>query len=272
MISSLLLIAGVIVLSFALRGINHPLAFRLGTFGFLVATFLAGWLLAGNPMVGIVAVLGWFLLPWLEILTRVRRARLPFQRVLRQRTPPSRQTFPGFAELTEEIEQEGFEHCADTGWDWENYDQFFRLFYHAPSRTQAAICLVQQEDIAFFYISLSSRTRKGELYTTWNYPFSYGLKIPPNQHVHRVTGATSFSYLREQHELFLAKQGLDLEDLEPVEASEIAEHLQADARAQISHNLDAGLLVREGEEFIRYSFRGMFYLWLQFLRDFVRLQ
>jgi hypothetical protein len=52
-------------------------------------------------------------------------------------------TFPALSEITREIEDEGFVHVGDAGWDWEDYRQFFRLFYkeeirrrpHLPERT-----------------------------------------------------------------------------------------------------------------------------------------
>jgi len=65
------------------------------------------------------------LLPWLEILTRIRALRLPREKRLRPKSPPSSDTFPALSEITREIEDEGFVHVGDAGWDWEDYRQFF---------------------------------------------------------------------------------------------------------------------------------------------------
>ena len=52
---------------------------------------------------------------------------------------------------------------------------------------------------------------------------------------------------------------------------EIQKLLQSDHRTQIDYNLDKGLLTAVDEGRIRYSWRGLFFLWIQFVRDFVRL-
>ncbi|MFZ4683623.1 MAG: hypothetical protein ACOYMS_14035, partial [Terrimicrobiaceae bacterium] len=100
MISNLLLVLGVAVLSAACRSFQHRLLFRLGTFGIVITSFLAGWLLGGSVWLGGALAASWLFLPWLEILTRVRRLRLPLERTLLPRTPPTRQSFPGFAAVT----------------------------------------------------------------------------------------------------------------------------------------------------------------------------
>ena len=88
-------------------------------------------------------------------------------------------TFPALSEITREIEEEGFVHVGDAGWDWEDFRQFFRLFYREEDRAQAAICLNEQRDFSFYYLRISSRTKDGTVWTTWNYPLSYGLKLSP---------------------------------------------------------------------------------------------
>ena len=47
--------------------------------------------------------------------------------------------------------------------------------------------------------------------------------------------------------------------------------MQSEMRDQLLHNIHLGVLERDGEKFIRYTRRGMFFLWFQFLRDLVRL-
>src|SRR6266481_5362014 len=112
----------------------------------------------------------------LEILTRIRALRLPKEKQLRPKSPPSSDTFPALSDITREIEEEGFVHVGDAGWDWEDYRQFFRLFYREEDRAQAAICLNEQHDFSFYYLRISSRAKGGTVWTTWNYPLSYGLK------------------------------------------------------------------------------------------------
>lgn len=88
MISELCVVAAVGVLSVALRSFQNQAFFRIGTLGFIATSFLAGWLLGGSMVLGAVFASTWFLLPWLEILTRVRRLRLPLDRQLEKCPPP----------------------------------------------------------------------------------------------------------------------------------------------------------------------------------------
>ncbi|HZJ14943.1 MAG TPA: hypothetical protein VFD27_07835 [Chthoniobacteraceae bacterium] len=270
-LSNLLLILGVAAFSFSLRSFNSVLLQKLGTFGILATSFLIGWLFTGYWAVGFVLGSSWLLLPWLEILTRVRKLTLPIDKSLRHKSPPNGEVFPALDDLTHEIEGEKFEHIDDAGWDWEDYQQFFRLFYKAEDRTQAAVCLIDQNDVAFFYLSLSSRAKDGRIWTTWNYPFSYSLMLVPQWRVNRVRGDQSFLGLYESHRDFLRRNGVIAEDLEPLDAARMQDEIARDLRSQITHNLTAGVLKQNAAGEVRYSWRGLFFIWFQFLRDFVRL-
>lgn len=267
----ILLILGVAVLSMALRSFASVLAQKLGALGVLAASFLAGWFLTGSQSVGIFCAVSWLLLPWLEILTRVRKLRLPLEKNLRHRPPPSREIFPVLPEATTDIEEEGFEHVEDAGWDWEDYQQFFRLFYKASDRTQAALCLIDQGNITFSYLSISSRAKDGKVWTTWNYPFSYSLQLVPHWRTKRVLGEVSFFDLYEHHRDWLRRNGITIDQLHELAPDTMQEDIQTDLRAQITHNLATGVLKKTEEGQIRYSWRGLFFIWFQFLRDLVRL-
>ena len=267
----LLLILGVAALSLSLRSFPNRLLQKLGALGIVATSFLIGWRLTGYWMVGAFCALSWLLLPWLEILTRVRKLRLPLEKNLRHRSPPNSEIFPALGELTEEIEGENFEHVQDAGWDWDDYQQFFRIFYKAGERTQSAICLIDQNDVAFYYLSLSSRAKDGKIWTTWNYPFSYSLRLVPQWRVNRKGSDQSFLQLYESHRDFLRTHGVISEDLEDLPPERIQSEIQKDLRTQIMHNLATGVLLKtEGGE-VRYSWRGLFFIWVQFLRDLVRL-
>jgi len=271
MTSNLLLVAGIFVLSLALRSVTNPIIHRIGTLGVLFTSFLVGWLLIGELWIGVALAFSWLLLPWLEILTRVRRMRIPFDRRLKDRTPPNRMAFPNLSELTDAIEGADFEYLDDIGWDWDNYSQFFRIFGDEKKGTQAAICLIEQDELAFFYLSISSRMEDGTVYMTWNYPFSYALKTPPRLKLNRVGGELDFQALLREHASFLEAQGRKPDEAKLQTPEEIRSEIENDIRTQMRFNIDRGLLEREGKDLIRYSIRGMLFLWLQFLRDFVRL-
>ncbi len=270
-LSHILLVLGVAVMSFSLRSFVSPLLHRLGSFGVIATSYLIGWLFTGYWFVGLLLASSWLLLPWLEILTRVRRMKMPIERNLRLKSPPDEEAFPALDELTHEIEGENFEHVDDVGWDWDDHQQFFRLFYKDEERAQAAVCLIDKEDMAFFYLSLSSRAKDGKIWTTWNYPFSYSLKMVPNWRVNRVRGDRTFLEIHENHRDFLRANGVIAEDLQPLDGETIQAEIAKDLQAQISHNIATGVLRQDADGEVRYSWRGMFFIWLQFLRDFVSL-
>jgi hypothetical protein len=270
--SRLLIIVGTIALSFSLRTFPSAVLRKLGAFGVLATSFLVGWLLTGgNWGIGLFCASSWLLLPWLEILTRVRRLTLPLEKNLRHKTPPNSTAFPALDEITAEIEGEGFEHIDDAGWDWQDYAQFFRLFYKSADRSQAAICLIDQHDVAFYYLSISSRAKDGTIWTTWNYPFSYSLKLVPQWRVNRLRGDQTFLQMYESHRHFLNMNRVRLAELDELDPEAIQQDIQKDLRAQITHNIAAGILTQRANGEIRYSWRGMFFIWMQFLRDLVRL-
>ena len=141
MLFGLLMTLGVFVLSIALRSYQTSFAQKAGALGILTASFLAVYFITGSFAWGVVGALSWLFLPWLEILTRIRALRLPKEKRLRPKSPPSSDIFPSFDEISHEIESEGFAHISDAGWDWEDYRQFFRLYYKEEDRSQATICL-----------------------------------------------------------------------------------------------------------------------------------
>ena len=271
MTPNLMLILGVIAMGFAFRTYENVILQKLGAVCIIAASFLAGYFLAGSILVGCLCAASWLLLPWLEILTRVRKLRLPAEKNLRHRAPPSAEMFPALNDLTSEVEEEGFEYVEDAGWDWEDYQQFFRLFYKGEDRTQAALCLIEQDEIAFYYVSFSSRGKDGKIWTTWNYPFSYSLKMVPELKVNRARAGDSIFEMAESHYGFLRRHGVGIESLEELDAEAIQRDIQQDMRAQITHNIASGVLTRTSEGKVRYSWRGLFFLWCQFLRDLVRL-
>ena len=220
---------------------------------------------------GAAAAVSWFFLPWVEILTRIRALRLPKEKQLRPKSAPSSDTFPNLSEITREIENEGFAHITDAGWDWEDYRQFFRLFYKAEDRAQATICLNEQHDLAFYYLRISSRAKNGVIWTTWNYPLSYGLKLTPQFRINRQRPDQSFWQLYQSHREFLRKNRVDTESIDPLDEERIEREMENDLRDQIAHNIRRGVLKQTAAGDVKYSWRGMIYLWCQFLLDLVRL-
>jgi hypothetical protein len=267
-----LLILGVAVLAFALRTSNHHWVRRAGGLCILAASFLAGYFLSnGRIWAGLLVATLWFFIPWFEIIFRIRGLRLPLDKKIRHKAPPSRDRFPDLHEVTDEVEDEGFEYVDDAGWEWNDTTQFFRLFYHSGSRTEVAICLSEQGPVAFTYVSLSSRTRDGRILRTWNYPFSYTMEISPNLKMNRALTADSFHELLARHQDFLAKQKISATELTEDHTDHIHDQLQREVERQINHNLDRGIITLSGDGTFKYSWRGLFFLWRQFVKDMIKL-
>ncbi|MEP6672889.1 MAG: hypothetical protein ABJF10_27245, partial [Chthoniobacter sp.] len=97
------------------------------------------------------------------------------------------------------------------------------------------------------------------------------LKLVPQWRVNRLRGDQTFLQIYESHREFLNMNRVRLNDLEDLDAEQIQAEIQKDLRAQIKHNIAAGVLKQNAAGEIRYSWRGMIFIWFQFLRDLVRL-
>jgi hypothetical protein len=272
MLFGLFLTLGVAVLSVALRSFQSSFAQKAGALGILVSSYLAVFFVTGSWMLGLAAAASWLFLPWLEILTRIRALRLPKEKQLRPKSPPSADVFPTLNEITREIENAGFVHVNDAGWDWEDYRQFFRLFYKQDDRAQATICLNEQHDLSFYYLRISSRAKDGLIWTTWNYPLSYGLKLTPQFRINRQRPDQSFWQLYQSHREFLRENTVDPATVDPMDEERIQLEIENDLRDQIAHNIDKGVLKETIDGEVKYSWRGMLYLWCQFLIDLVSVR
>ncbi len=268
--SPFLLIAGLLVFWYACRTFHNRYLHKLGAIAFLAASFSVGFFLGGNSVAwGCASAAFWIVLPWFEILTRVRKLRLPLRHELRPRHPPNRDTFPDLPDLTQTVEDLGFERVADLGWEWQGVRQFVRVFYNHAERAQASICMNEQDEIAFAYVSVSSRTDDGRTVITWDYPFSYTMQFAPRQRVQRVPSGTAFPDLFMRHRILLQRgDGLDLSPQIP---AQIVGEIERETRIQIDHNLAKGLIRDAGEGTFRYSWRGCFFLWFQLVKDMIRV-
>lgn len=266
-----LIVAGLIVLAYACRTFENRYIAKAGWIAMLVATYLGAFFLTGSPTAGATAVALWFFLPWLEILGRVRKLRFPTESEVTHRFPPSRDVFPDLDELSAEAEAVGFIAGEDTGWKWDETDHFMRLLYHKEKRIQAAIILATQEEFAVSYVSLTSRTADGRIFTTSNYPFSFTMKFSPEHRVNRYTAAASFEDLLTSHTTFMEANSMRPEAMQELEPEELSQYVSRDMKVQIDHNVRVGLLEPAGEGFIRYSWRGCLFLWFQVVKDMIRV-
>lgn len=268
----LLIIAGLVVFGYACRTFENRYIAKLGWISMLAATYVGGYWLSGSHAGGAASLSLWFVLPWIDIMSRVRHLRFPLKNEIAHRFPPSRDVFPELGDLTTEIEEVDFVEAENAGWRWEEMDHYMRLFYNTKLRTQAAITLAQQEEFAVSYVSVTSRTPDGRAFISSNYPFSFTMKFGPEQALNRYIEAESFEDLLASHQEFLSSHGLKVEDLAEMDAQTLSDALEQDMQAQIKHNVRVGVLEPVGEEDVfRYSWRGCWFLWIQVVKDMLRV-
>jgi hypothetical protein len=267
-----LLVAGILVLALAFRSVRAIWAQKVGALTFVVASFVAGWRLSGSWVAGLVCAATWLLLPWVEILTRVRALRLPRNQDLRVRPAPGEDRFPGLEDLTREVESAGFEWSEDAGWEWEGYQQHFRLFYHRHDRAMACISLVEQSGFAIHYLSVSSREPGGRIWTTTNNPLPGSLKAMPCTRVRRTGPVAPFGVVWGEHRRLLERAGVTTGGLAEVAPEGVAALVEGDLREQVAYNLGIGVLARTEDDLIRYTWRGFWFLWVQLIADLFRMR
>jgi hypothetical protein len=95
--------------------------------------------------------------------------------------------------------------------------------------------------------------------------------LTPHFRINRQRPDQSFWQLYQSHKAFLRDNGIDTDRIDHLNEDQIQEEIEKDLRDQIAHNIQAGVLMQTAAGEIKYSWRGMIYLWCQFLLDLVRL-
>lgn len=238
----------------------------------LLASGLIFYFLTGNIWAGVVAAAAWFMLPWVELLTRVRTMRMPLDNRLKQRFSIQAENFPGATDYVDKLERAGYEHIRDCGWKLGGMDQLYQLYWNAETKTVATLCLCEQSNVTFTYLTATTRDITDGVWRTTNFPFSPTLKPAPSVHWNQVSCTRECAQgLLDNHTLFLTKQGFIDDDLSIPDPDHLEEEIEQELRRQIDHNLENGIIRLTGDGHFRYTIRGLFYLWKQFVRDMIRL-
>jgi len=271
MLSNLFLIAGVVVLGFAMRSFDHRVLYRLGVVCFGAAIFLFGWLVIGHVVWGVGLAVAFFGVPFVGIVVETATLRLAARRKIAACAPPVPLDFPNLDDLTNEIEAEGFEYCADIGSqddeDEESEDSlFWRIFLNSDATTQASICLVDRSGLSFFYVTITSYMDEKRVFLTSNYPFPDTLKFEPFMLIQRMTGTLSVSEQLSANRKFLSKH--NVEKLMRINGSAAGERTENEFADYINYNVTIGLLRPVANGQVRYTFKGVLFLCRQFIRDF----
>jgi hypothetical protein len=270
--SETLTVIGLVVLAVALRMSRSKIARKLGALIFLGASFYLFYAITCSLVAGLVGVVLWFFLPWVELITRIRGMRLPLNNRLRHREIPNPSFFPNAVEAAAGMEEAGFEHVSDIGWEWAGMQQFFRVFWHPEERAVAAVCLCEQSDVAFAFVSITSTDVDGKIWRTTNFPFAPTLQCPPNVKWNHVPCERScFHQILADHHEYLNRLRISSSNLMVPDPEKVEDAIEQEMHMQVDHNLAVGYIQLTGDGHFKYSTRGLFFLWGQFIKDMVRL-
>lgn len=266
-----LIVLGLVVFGVALRTGKTNCMRKLGALTFLTASFLLFYYPSGNLAIGLMGAMLWFFLPWIELLTRIRRMRLPVENRLTQTALPNPSFFPNATEAAAAMEEAGFDHISDCGWEWDGMRQYFRLFWNPEERAVAAVCLCEQSDVAFAFISVTSRDGDGRIWRTTNFPFAPTLRCPPEVRWNHVPCSRNcFHQILQNHREYLERLSIPSSQLQVPDPDEIERSIELEMRRQLDHNVSTGVIRLTGDGHFQYSIRGLFFLWGQFIKDMVR--
>lgn len=266
-----LMVLGMVMLAVALRASRRRMMRRLGALVYVTASFLLIYFLTGSWLGGLAGASLWAFLPWVELLTRIRRLRLPVENRLSPRPIPNPAYFPNAPEASMAMEEAGFDHVSDCGWEWAGMRQFFRLYWHPEERAISAVCLCEQSDVVFAFISVTSHDCEGRIWRTTNFPFAPTLRCPPEVRWNHVACAKNcFHEILRDHRAYLEKRKISLQSLRIPDPERIEETVEEEMRRQIQHNLACGIIRHASDGHFCYSKRGLIFLWGQYLKDMVR--
>ncbi len=269
---SLLIILGTFVIGMALRSCKAKILRRLGALTYLLASAIAVYLVTDSIWLAILVASIWFFLPWLELLTCVRKLRLPLNNQLNHCYPPNEDLFPNCDAIIAALENAGFEHAENSGWDWAETTQCHQFFWHPEERAVAAVCFCKQAEITFSFLTIYSRDTNDILWYTTNYPFSQTLKEVSTVWQNRISCKnTCITRILASHHYFISLHGACHDDLIIPDLDTVAQDIEQDMCRQIDHNLQAGIIILTDDGHFKYSFRGLFFLWKQFIKDMIRL-
>ena len=267
----ILIVTGLVVLAFGLRSSRNNWVRKLGAVTFLFASFSLFYYVFDSRWAGAFGALLWFFLPWVELLTRIRRLRLPVENRLHHRPIPNPSFFPNAVEAGVAMEDEGFEHISDCGWEWDGMRQFFRLYWNPEERAVASVCLCEQSDVAFAFISVTSQDTNGKTWRTTNFPFAPTLRCPPDVRWNHVPcGRNCFHQILRDHRAYLRRMRVETHSLQVPDPEAVESSIEEEMRRQVSHNLASGIIRMTEDGHFIYSKRGLLFLWGQFIKDMVR--
>lgn len=267
-----LIVISIFIFGFALRSCKTSTLRKLGALTLLIASGLGFYFASGSILIGIMAAAAWFLLPWVELLTRIRKLRMPLKNHLDERHSSPISEFKNALDYARNLENSGFEHVKNCGWNLGGMDQVYQIYWNAETKSVATLCLCEQSLITFAYLSITTRDISNSTWRTTNFPFSPTLKPKPDIHWNQISCVNDCAKkIILEHNNFLHKQGFIDDDLCIPDPDDITKEIENELNSQIQQNIQQGIIRTTDDGHFRYTTRGLFFLWKQFIKDMVRL-
>lgn len=271
MFQKALILMGLSIMAIAFRSCRLAALKKLGALTIVVVTFLIGWFFTDTIYCGLSLAGMWLFLPWIELLTRVRKARLPIDNRLQHFKAPTLEFFPHASQSAHDLEEHEFEMIGSSGWDWEDMKQQFITYWHPDECAIATICLCHRADVAFSFLSITSQAQDGRVYRSTNFPLSPTLKAPAHLHYHRVPCSYKrFGEVMAEHRKLLEKNSVTHDCLRMPDPDEFIEQTEKEMQVQLETNRQLGLIRYNSDQTFTYTPKGLLYLWMQFLKDMIR--
>jgi hypothetical protein len=246
---------------------------KAGVLCFCAASALTLWFLTGLWWMAFVAMALWILFPISEVIFVLRKLRVPRHRELQDTLPPLKE-FPDLREVTQEFEALGYVRVEDCNLTPAIHDQFYRLMVHPEKPVHAIIGHIAHAGFGFHFAMFLSEAQNGRIWATWDYPLTYGLKMPPEVALHRVLEADSAADIEADHLEFLELNHLPHDQLvHQTDVASAKKLLEKTLEHQLAYNIRIGILHAgpASETTFRYSWRGTLYVAGQVLKDLVRM-
>lgn len=272
-LAQLLICGGIILAGYALLQWPSGAMRKLGLLFFCFASALGVYFISDQVWFGVAMLMGWLLFPVTELVYVLRKLRVPKERIL-EPVPRAPELFEDLHGLTHDLGKLGFRPVEDCEWYSPMHTQYYRLFVHESGPYHAGLSYIYNEQFGFHFVSFSSQDTTGRVWMTWDYPLTYGLKMPPDVALFRALDCETAEELLDQHKEFLAINNVDGGLVTTTISAEAARaRLDLILRKQLEYNLTEGILSPErvSQDNFRYSWRGTLYVTSQVLRDLVRL-
>jgi len=228
------------------------------TFIFPAAVAALLWWMTGRIGLGLAAAFLWFLIPFARFWFSLSRLRVPRKRALHDLVASGRE-FDPLHDEARGWEALGFEPLEDREVDPPEPRQVFRFMRSADHRFFVAVCWISEGPFTIVYSAISSWDDEGTRWMSWNYPFPYGLRPPPEVRLWKCPTAFAPATLFSQHEEFLAlneAEALPKPDLSA--AGAFAGGWLGWMQRQMDYNLEIGWLrPADDEGRVSYSVRGI---------------